>query len=94
MTVKQLELTIRFNGDEWTITTEECIRERLWLALASHYINGSGPNKEFGRLFRRLYQLQESIDYASRLEDSMVNFYHLSYLTDALEIDDEEVKKP
>ena len=93
MSIERLELTIRLDDHEWTITTEDCIRERLWFALAQHFKTRHGADKIYERLFKQLYQIEKSIEFASRHEDSMVEFEWLMYAT-AAALSAEEVKKP
>ena len=89
MSIERLELTIHLDDREWTITTEDCIREGIWRALAKHFETRGCPHN--AKLFDNLYEIQKSLNYASRHLCSMGEFEWLAY--DAACVA-EEVKKP
>ena len=57
MTIQKLELAIRIDGIEHTVTTQECLEGRIWELLADNYPDG--PDDGIARMFNMLKQLQE-----------------------------------
>ena len=89
MSIERLELTIHLDDLEWTITTEDCIREGIWRALAKHFETRQCPHN--AELFANLYEIEQSLDHWQRYMGSIADFEWLAYEAACVA---EEVKKP